>query len=401
MEDLMAVTADNETPRTPVRGLSNTRTGRIAVEIVEGHGGIMPDIEREWNECLERTPEHERLFGYHWIRGWLQHLGNAGEWTGDVRILLARDIDGRVVGIVPLAKRRYHGLAFWALAGYYQPHRGIVCVHDRQDEICAALAQALLDMQGWNEVLRFGPYDTAVAERLLLVGELARRCRRLVCFDQERTIVARNIPSSPEEYRSLIHGHASMKRVLSYERRMQREGEASIRHHRNPSGDELRQMIEDCAAIESRSWLTNTEEGRPRFISQESRRFWEHVCAHQLGPQGQLNVWLAHFNGEPVAFRFTITTGSIRYMIANQYDQRYERFRLGWILYLRDLEDCAQHGVRTMDLGNGNLKYKSRWGGEEETMSQVIVVWPPGPLGILAAGLAKVGPVHRRMRRRI
>ncbi|MEZ5445000.1 MAG: GNAT family N-acetyltransferase [Gammaproteobacteria bacterium] len=397
----MAVAAENEAPRTPVRGHADAGSRRIAVEILEGRGGIMPDIEREWNECLERTPEHERLFGYHWIGGWLQHLGSSGKWTGEVRVLLARDMDGRVVGIVPLAKRRSPGLAFWALAGYYQPHRGIVCVAGRQEPVCAALAQALLDMQRWNEVLRLGPYDTAVAERLLLVRELARRCRRVVRFDQERTIVARNIPASPEEYRRMIYGHASMKRVLSYERRMQREGEALIRHHRNPSGDQLRQMIEDCAAIESRSWLTNTEEGRPRFISQESRRFWEHVCAHQLGPQGQLNVWLAYFNGEPAAFRFTITTGSIRYMIANQYDQRYDRFRLGWILYLRDLEDCAQHGVRTMDMGQGNLLYKSRWGGEEEAMSQVIVVWPPGPLGILAARMAEFGPVHRRIRRRV
>lgn len=397
----MALAAHHETPRPPACGIAGTPTRGITVEILEGHGGIMPGIEQEWSECLKKAPEHEQLFGYYWIASWLQHLGHDGAWAGDIRILLARDAARRVVGIVPLARRQFHGIDFWALAGYYQPHRGIVCLPDRQEATCAALAQTLLEMQGWNEVLRFGPYDTASTERRLLVRELALHCRRVVHFDQERTIIARNIPSSPEEYRRMIQCHASMRRVLSYERRMQREGDVSIRHHRNPSGDELRRMIEDCATIESRSWLNSAAEGRPRFVSPHSRRFWGQVCARQLGPQGQLNVWLAYFDGEPVAFRFTITTGSIRYMIANQYDQRYERFRLGWILYLRDLEDCARRGVRAMDMGNGNLQYKSRWGGAEETMSRVVVVWPPGPLGYLAARLTSLGPIHRRIRRRI
>lgn len=397
----MAVAAHNDTPRTPARGIATSKSRLITVEVLEGHGGVMPDIGREWVDCLQAAPEHEQLFGYHWIAGWLQHLGNDGDWTGDIRVLLARNLDRRIVGIVPLVKRRFHGIAFWALAGYYQPHRGIVCLPEVREAVCAALAQALLDMQQWNEVLRFGPYDTVFPERLLIVKELARRCRRVVRFDQERTIVARNVPSSPEEYQEMIRDHTSMKRVLSYERRMQREGKASIRHHQNPTGDDLRGMIEDCATIEARSWLTESAEGRPRFASPQSRRFWEHVCAHQLGPQGQLNVWLAYFDGEPVAFRFTITTGTIRYMVANQYDQRYERFRLGWILYLRDLEDCARHGVHTMDMGTGDLRYKSRWGGAEGAMNQVIVVWPPGPLGYLGAGLARFAPVHRRIRRRI
>jgi hypothetical protein len=125
------------------------------------------------------------------------------------------------------------------------------------------------------------------------------------------------------------------------------------------------------------------------------------VCAKQLVPQRQLNVWVAYFNEEPIAFRFTATTGTIRYAIANQYDQRFERYRLGWILYLYDLADCATHGVRSMDMGTGKIGYKAHRGGKEEAMNQVIMVWPPGPIGHLATALAAFGPIHRRIRRRI
>jgi CelD/BcsL family acetyltransferase involved in cellulose biosynthesis len=190
-----------------------------------------------------------------------------------------------------------------------------------------------------------------------------------------------------------------MKRIRSYERKMQREGDSVIRHFRAPEGEELRSMLEDCAAIEIRSWLVKTEEGRPRFAAENSLRFWEYVCANQLVPNGQLDVWVAYFNQQPVAFRFSIETGSISYMIANQYDEQVAPFRIGWILYLRDLEECARRGVRSIDMGDGDLHYKSRWGGREEAMRQDVLVFPPGPLGYLGATMISFGPLYQRAQR--
>lgn len=373
----------------------------ISVEILDGHDGALPDIEQEWNECLQSAPEHQQLFGYHWYSAWLRHLAREDEWTGDIRLLLARDSGKRLHGILPLAKRRFRGVVFWGLAGYYQPHRGYVCLAEHRAAVCAALAGALLKMQGWRECLRFGPYDIAFPERRLLMEELARRSHRLSTFSLEPTIVARDIPQSPDAYRETVRSHSSLWRAQSYQRRMERDGNAEIRHYHRPLGEELRSMLADCAAIERKSWLASDAEARPRFVSPASQHYWEHVCTKQFVPQDQLNVWVAYFNGEPIAFRFTLTTGSIRYAIANQYDQRFERYRLGWVLYLHDLADCATRGVRSIDMGTGKLSYKAHRGGREEAMNQVFVVWPPWPVGHLATALAAFGPIHRRIRRRI
>jgi CelD/BcsL family acetyltransferase involved in cellulose biosynthesis len=380
---------------------TTTRTATISVEILDGQAGTLPEIEQEWVECLRSAPEHQQLFGYHWYSAWLQHLAREDGWTGEIRLLLARDGGKKLLAILPLAKRRFLGVVFWGLAGYYQPHRGYVCLEEHRATVCAALARALLKMQGWRECLRFGPYDTAFPERRLLVEELARRSRRQSAFNLEPTIVARDIPQSLDAYHEMVRSHSSLWRARSYLRRMEREGNVEIRHYRQPLGDELRGMLADCAAVEQKSWLASDGEARPRFLSPASRRYWEHVCAQQFAPRDQLNVWVAYFNGEPVAFRFTVTTGSILYAIANQYDQRFERYRLGWILNLHDLEDCATRGVRSIDMGTGKLSYQAHRGGREEAMNQVFVVWPPGPVGHLATALAALGPIHRRIRRRI
>lgn len=388
-------------PDAPHPAGTVTHDTPISVEILEGHDGTLPDIEHEWVECLQNAPEHQQLFGYHWYSAWLQHLAREDEWSGEARLLLARGSGKSLLGILALAKRCFRGAVFWGLAGYYQPHRGYVCLAEHRAAVCAAFARALLKMQGLRECLRLGPYDTAFPERRLLVEELARRSRRMSAFNLEPTIVARDLPQSLEAYDEMVRNHSSMWRARSYQRRMERDGDAEIRHYQRPLGEELRGMLADCAAVERKSWLASDAEARPRFVSPASQRYWEHVCTKQFVPQNQLNVWVAHFNGAPVAFRFTVTTGSIRYAIANQFDQRFERYRLGWILYLHDLADCATRGVRSIDMGTGKLSYKAHRGGREAAMNQVFVVWPPGPVGHLAAALAAFAPIHRRIRRRI
>jgi CelD/BcsL family acetyltransferase involved in cellulose biosynthesis len=182
---------------------------------------------------------------------------------------------------------------------------------------------------------------------------------------------------------------------------MQREGEAEVRHYSNPQGEDLRAMLEACGVIERKSWLATSKSGQPRYMSKESVQFWEHVCQKQLGPQGQLDAWLVYFNKQPIAFRFTLTAGTTRYLIANQYDEEFAQYRAGWILYLRDLENCAERGIQAIDMGSGDAHYKSRWGGVEGAEGVDFLILPPGPVGVLAARLMSLEPLYERARKKL
>ena len=381
--------------------MSRGNGASICVEIREGRDGVLPDVKDAWERCLADAPGHQKLFGYEWYAAWMRHLGSSGPWTGDSRVLMAYDGKGTLRGILPLAKRHTFHIPFWCLAGYYQPVRGFVCHEAVHTEVCAALAQALLKTQGWFELFRFGPTDAAFPERASLLQELSGRCRRLVRFNNNPTIIAYNIPGSADEYREMVQEHSSMKRIRSYERRMQREGEAEVRHYSNPQGEDLRAMLEACGVIERKSWLATSKSGQPRYMSKESVQFWEHVCQRQLGPQGQLDAWLVYFNKQPIAFRFALTSGTTRYLIANQYDEEFAQYRAGWILYLRDLENCAERGIQAIDMGSGDAHYKSRWGGVEGAEGVDFLILPPGPVGVLAARLMSLEPIYERARKKL
>ncbi len=379
--------------------MTSLSCGSIAVSILQGRDGVLPDIKDAWERCLADAPEHQQLFGFEWSSGWLRHLGSEGEWTGDSRLFLAHDSQGKLRGILPLAKRRFHGAAVWSLAEGYQPVRGFVCHEAVNAEVCAAFAQAMLKMQGWLELYRFGPTDTAYPERAALVGELSKRCRRVVVFHNKPTIVVGSLPTSLEDYERMIKTQSSMKGIRYYERKVAREGQFEVRRFKNCQGEELRSMLEDCAAIEKKSWLASSKSGQPRFVSASNQRFWEFVCSRQLSPMGQLDAWIGYFNDRPVAFLFTITIGAIRYTIANQYDEEYAKYRLGSVLFLKLLEDCVRNEIRSIDMGTGDLHYKSRWGGKEDAMHYDIVVFPPGPIGYLITWLLKIEPLYKAAKR--
>lgn len=367
----------------------------LTVEMYEGRDGVLPNIRDEWEKCLSDCPEHQQLFGFEWVSSWLSTLGSEDKWTGESRLFLAYDAQGRLRGVLPFAKCRYRGATFWALAGGFQPVRGFVCHEEVNGLICRAFARAMLKKQRASELYRLGPTDTFFPERAALVNELSMQSHRLVLFAQKPTIVIDDLPRSIEDFERMAKTKSSMKGIRYYQRKAEREGRLKIRHFSNCRGEELRLMLADFSAIESKSWLVTAKSGQPRFLSRSSQSYWESVCSRQLSPRGQLDAWIAYLNDSPAAFLFTIMTGSIRYTIANQYDERFAKYRLGSVLFLEFLRNCAENGVRRVDMGSGDLHYKSQWGGKESEMHYDVLVLPPGFVGYVGAKLLRFEPIYR------
>lgn len=372
----------------------------------EADGGTLPPLHRQWTECLGGVSEELRFLTYEWYGAWTAVYTSPRQredqrWTGRCRVLVASHAGGRAVGILPLALRLEKGARWWSLAGCQSPLRGFLCHSRHVDAVCSAFAEALVDMLGWREILRLGPYGANAPERAALLRELERRSRTVLKFDLYRRIVVRNLPGTPEELRAHIRAHSSFRRVAGYERRMNREGEARLVHYRNPAGRDLHRLMEECRAIEEASWLTRSSWPNFTFARGPEARFWPLVSATSLVPNGQFDCWIAYFNGQPVALRFAMTCGTTRYAIANQYDERYAQYGLGWVLYLKDLEDCVARGVRRIDMAMGNAAYKRRWGGEDDVTDMEVLMLPPRWHGRILARIASLPPVYQRLARRM
>lgn len=118
------------------------------------------------------------------------------------------------------------------------------------------------------------------------------------------------------------------------------------------------------ARIEGRSWLAKLgTRADTQFLDSEQRRLWEAVAADPvLG--SMLFCSILSVGGEPVAFTFGMEVGSVRYHIANNFDERFARHSPGKILLYKDFAAAAARGVARISWGSGDAGYKTDMGAQ-------------------------------------
>lgn len=360
-----------------------------------------PELAALWDDCLDTTADRSRFFTHGWYQAWLTTYGTRPPWTGVGHVIALMDDAGRTAGIVPLVIGRKYGLRILSLAGYFQPIRTLVADQSIADQVGVAMAEAILGAPfGW-EVLRLGPFELAAPGHRAFLEALRAVSPLTEVNALPRTIVCHDLPASFDDYKTKVLSAKLVKDVLYYERKAKREGNMVIRHETNPAGDRLVSLLSDCGRIEAGSWLAENDRAKPRFRTDQDLHFWEGVARDYLNRGSRLDVWVMDFADRPISFCVALTAGGVRYMIANQYDQEYSKYRTGSILYYYVLEDACRSGVTTVDFGDGDLHYKERWGGVEEGERVDLVSFPPGLKGrSLAAGYRLAKRLKRGGQRR-
>jgi CelD/BcsL family acetyltransferase involved in cellulose biosynthesis len=344
--------------------------------------GKLPDLREAWATCLRATPEHQRLFTFEWYAAWMATIGCRAPWTGESVVLVAQTEDGQPAGILPLAYQRQAKRRVLSFAGYVQPVRGFVCRTEQREQVCAALAERLLQLD--YDMLRVGPFVADGNETELLLQQIKSATGNVVEIPRGRNIVATPLPASFDAYQKEVLGTHLLANIRQRDRRLRREGELVVRHFAHPVGAEIEQVLKDCGIVEANSWVGKTG-GYTRFSKDVDAQFWRKAIAETLSPNRQFDAWLMYFNGQPVSFVVTLTAGRTRYFIANQYDERFRKYGPGAYLYHCAFEQGYQVGVNCVDFAEGDLHYKGQWGGREDGMRLDVFVFPTGAFGFVVS----------------
>jgi len=360
-------------------------SGRVTVTVLGGRHGALPDIRDAWERCLRRAPDHQQLFSFEYFDAWLRYEAKGGRWSGETRVLLAHDCDGELVGILPLACKRYGVFRLWMLAGPYEPLRGFVCHPRVSAEVTEAFARKLVSMHVWLQALRLGPVDTSFPEVAMLMHHIARRTGRLASFVTPAAVYAANLPTTVAQFQERVRTSRNLSRIASRQRRLEREGTMRIERYANPTGERLGRILEECQLVESRSWLASAADGRLRFGTDAQLRFWRHLCDRDAPSRRDVDFWVAYIGDKPVAFDVVITLGTVRYLYAGQYDKEHAKCGLGWMLYMAYTQEGIERGVRTIDMGTGSVEYKQQAGGAVFDVRRDACLLPGGVLGTAAA----------------
>jgi CelD/BcsL family acetyltransferase involved in cellulose biosynthesis len=239
------------------------------------------------------------------------------------------------------------------------------------------------------DLLWVGPIELDTPGHRGFLEGLRRHAHFVEIKPLERPIVCHSLPADFETYQEKVMGRGLVKEVQYKVRRLHRDGDTSIRHYHNPSGEELEAVLRDCQLVEGRSWLAAVDDARLRFATERDLQFWRQLVANGLPQDGGLDVWMLHFSNQPASYCLTVTAGGIRYGISSQYDRDYHKYSTGSVLFYHVFEDACNSGVQSVHFGPGSLQYKGRWGGVEEGECVEALVFPPGLKGRCLAALYK------------
>jgi len=108
-------------------------------------------LEAEWNELYENCPRATPFQSWAWLYSWWEYY-NRGY---GLRLIMVRDRDGLLVGLLPLMVRRQLGFGRLILlgdlvgGGLSTPYKDILAREGWEEEVAEAGARALRELGGW------------------------------------------------------------------------------------------------------------------------------------------------------------------------------------------------------------------------------------------------------------
>jgi hypothetical protein len=352
----------------------NCSTGAVSVALSEQHPS---DVE--WAALLASTlPEH-RFLSRHWYSAWSAAFLPMARWRNPLRWLVARHAVHGLAGVIPVADQKIGMLSTLSLAGYYWPFRAPPVAITLVDEVAAAFADwACVNTPSTPWRLGPTPRNTPAVEALIdAFAAIGWRIMEKRIGETYAVAINDSFSSFQQRLGGLI------KKMAYYERRLRRSGSVEIR---TPTQNDDH-VLRDLAAIEERSWVSDRESGKPKFLGNRNAAFWSNLMA--VPSATELRPMLLCVDGRPISYSLNLDAGSTRYIIANGYDEAFSTHSPGMVLAHHVLRDAVQMGRFNVEWGQGDSGYKSRWGANENLHLVDVLMLPPSLAGYAAMQFAK------------
>jgi len=357
--------------------------GPIGVEELEGRGAFSA-LGREWDSLLARGPSDEVHHRHAFLGAWLDAYGNEGR----LRLLVARDGCGRLVGIAPLLERRRAGFSVLAApANDHTPRVEWVLGEDAQGAV-EAIWGHLRDRVRWDvlvlrDVRRDGPTSR-------LLEQFARRDRHPTGRWESLQSPYLALGAEPCERRlpSKFLGNLRRRR-----RRLAEMGAVSYRCI-GPQGEPeaVDSFLEEFFALEAAGW-----KGRGgTAIARDARAlvFYRRL-AHAALREGWLALRALDLRGRAVAMQFGLAHRGVYCVPKLTYDERVGACSPGQLLLHQVLLECEGGGLSELDFLGPDMPWKRDW-RPAFRLHDWLYVYRPGPVGTaLCAAKHRLKPLTK------
>ncbi len=351
----------------------------LMVEVVRSFAA--PGLREAWTSLSSAAPGASVFSSYDWCRCWHEHI----EPTAPPAILLFRDTDGHVVGLLPTCVHRAQGarwLSFLGRRGVGGDHFDLLCV-ERARTTCLASLEQYLEHGDVDGVL-LGELHADSALRAAL-ETWARRRGLAVQEREQRVLPFALLPTRFDEF--LAARSANMRyHVRRRRREMQRLPGAALRLRR--SEDEVQASLEELFRLHAARWAVRRAPGV--LGSPQKQEFLRAYC-RAAGRRDEVRLYELCIETRIHAVLLAMHCSGVAYFYQMGWDPQCPLHSPGVLVMAASIEQAIAEGMSRYDFLRGDEEYKARWTGEYVQASTIAIALRAPARAALAAERLKNG----------
>ena len=285
----------------------------------------------QWDALWERSASRLPTNLAAGIQLWQQ------SFAADCELLVLAVFDGHeIIAGLPLLRSRKGPLTLFRLPSNCTVVSGDLLVDPRyEDEAIEILADGFADLK--TGLLAFEGIEIEASRWQTLISKLSAR-HRVMHRSRGHDVGVVDVLHDWDAYqRSWSRNHrSSLKRTRN---KLNAEGEVEVRRVRTPDNTALESLLDQCFAIEDRSWKGS--QGTSILRSAGLREYFQQE-AKLMRDAGMLDLWLLVLNGEPIAFEYCHFAKGVCLSHKISFDPRWDKFSPGRLLRYFQLEQYHQ-----------------------------------------------------------
>ena len=312
-------------------------------------------MRAEWNALVEAS-DAGVFNSWDWVYPWFRRIGADRE----LRILAALDVDGRLVGVMPLCleSRRVGGRSVRRISFLGESHVGsdyldVVALRGQEEAIARSFATYLRDTcAGWDviDLLDFDEQSITVKVFSEVFGTKyqVKVTDRYLCPYEKL--------QASEPFDAFLKRTARRDNFLRRKKWLEKQPGYRIEKTVVPAA--LARAMTEFFRLHSARWA---EDGGSQGIKGPSVEAFHRDATHLLAEQGKLRLYTMWLEGKAVASVYgIIDRGTFSYFQSGA-DPELRNKSVGLVLIGETFRDAIESGCHTYDFLRGTETYKSDW----------------------------------------
>lgn len=349
-------------------------------------GARFAALEEEWN-ALVRETDDQLFFRHEFVRIWLEHFARDAR----IRVLLARDAEGRLTGALPLIEERatMYGVPVRQLVSASNAHscRFDLIARDPTDA-GESFFQFLAKDEEWD-LIRLN--DVPEGGRALALHRAAEQAGWPVGSWPSLRSPYVSLPKSFEVLQQAL-GSRFRSSLRRRRRRLAELGRVEVLRVSGP--EDLDVYLERAYEIERSGWKGQNGTA----IVQDARTLGFYTkLAHFAASAGALSLFFLLLDRKAIAFDLAMTYAGRYLTLKPGYDEAYAPYSPGQLLTESSLQDAIERGLTEFDLLGDDLPCKRDWTDRVRPHAWLFVFRNNGLGRLLRATKFKMAPTAKEV----